>query len=88
MFSRTKKAKEFRKWVLDVLDSHVSQPAEQTAFQAAHEQALAYFNACRESVRAAGGTLPEWPEPNPDIAKGLETQPAKIILSRSLSRRQ
>ena len=71
MFSRTKKAKEFRKWVLDVLDSHVSQPAEQTAFQAAHEQALAYFNACRESVRAAGGTLPEWPEPNPDIAKGL-----------------
>lgn len=71
MFARTDKAKEFRKWVLDVLDNHVSQSTEQTAFQTAHEQALAYFNACRESVRAAGGILPEWPEPNSDVAKGL-----------------
>ena len=79
MFSRTPIAKEFRKWVLDILDKESCQQSAPTnpeadftnseALTAAREAALKYFTDYRAAIQN-GGDLPTFDVPV-DILVGL-----------------
>jgi len=80
MFSRTKKAKEFRKWVLDVLEGHQAQ-----SFNALsqYQQALYEYTSRREYASVCGKGLNMWKQDKRPLENNLlrleyEVQPILI----------
>ena len=59
MFARTDIAKQFRKWVLDVLDKEVGAPAQVANQQLTSEQTLPLRNAVSKLVTRSGIMYPE-----------------------------
>jgi len=82
MFARTPIAKEFRRWVLDILDREVAQSGKPVRQGIAHEQAkdvLAQIEVMREQLASVQAKIVEWelvdagPPPSPRI-KGTVQQ--------------
>ena len=59
MFARTDIAKQFRKWVLDILDKEVGAPAQLPSNQLTAEQTLPLRNAVNKLVGRSGIMYPE-----------------------------
>ena len=59
MFARTDIAKQFRKWVLDILDKEVGAPAQLPSSQLTAEQTLPLRNAVNKLVGRSGIMYPE-----------------------------
>ena len=59
MFARTDIAKNFRKWVLDILDKEVSEPIQVASNQLTAEQTLPLRNAVNKLVTRSGIMYPE-----------------------------
>src|SRR5690606_26085950 len=59
MFARTDIAKQFRKWVLDVLDKEVGAPVQVANQQLTSEQTLPLRNAVSKLVTRSGIMYPE-----------------------------
>lgn len=78
MFARTAVAKEFRRWVLDILDRHVELSGQDDPLLTDHkyraEARIAmnrHVEACQEIVENLGGTPAAWPEVSEQVIDGL-----------------
>jgi prophage antirepressor-like protein len=75
MLSRTKIAKDFRKWVLDILDHHrdAQDPflADNAYRVAAQEAYNAHWDKCHADMEKAGVKSPAWPKVDDKVITGV-----------------